>query len=210
MPEKTVARMSLSLKQTAIVLAAPAVLAPTIDSVLDFDFLPVLVADYLAIHLAIYGGLQLLLLYLFRVPLGPFSSIAFLMMILGCAFFGLTVNRYAANFWPSLERVQIMALLALGAVSFFIADARLTHNGSLTMRLSVHAAFLLSLLFAVALDFQRLFFLLMIAPVIVLFLIPFGTMGHAARKRAGPLAPGIALGLVLAWSLGVSFPLFAN
>jgi hypothetical protein len=35
-------------------------------------------------------------------------------------------------------------------------------------------------------------------------------MGRMAGWRAGPLAPGLALGLVLAWALGVSFPLFES
>jgi len=50
----------------------------------------------------------------------------------------------------------------------------------------------------------------MIAPVIILFYLTFGTMGRQAAARAGPLAPGLALGLVLAWALGVSFPLFQS
>ena len=63
---------------------------------------------------------------------------------------------------------------------------------------------------ATALDFEGLFFLIMIAPVILLFLIIFGTMGRGFSKRTGPATSGLALGLVLAWALGVSFPLFAG
>ena len=61
---------------------------------------------------------------------------------------------------------------------------------------------------AVALDFEGLFFLILIAPVMVLFYLVFGTMGRDSARRAGPLASGLATGLVLAWALGVSFPLF--
>jgi energy-coupling factor transporter transmembrane protein EcfT len=62
---------------------------------------------------------------------------------------------------------------------------------------------------AVALDLEGLFFLLIIAPVIVLFFFVHGAMGRAFGKRAGPLLAGIALGIILAWALGVSFPMFA-
>ena len=70
-------------------------------------------------------------------------------------------------------------------------------------------AFLGSLGLAVALDFEGLFFLLIIAPVIVLFYVVFGLMGRWVAQRSGPVAAGLGLGLVLAWALGVSFPLFA-
>ena len=48
-----------------------------------------------------------------------------------------------------------------------------------------------------------------ILPVIVLFFLLFGTMGGWVGRRTGlPAAGGIGLGLVLAWSIGVSFPMF--
>jgi hypothetical protein len=68
--------------------------------------------------------------------------------------------------------------------------------------------FLVSLGIAVALDFEGLFFLLMIAPVMVLFYLVFGTMGRDIARRSGALSSGLTLGVVLAWALGVSFPLF--
>ncbi|WP_316176734.1 MULTISPECIES: hypothetical protein [unclassified Bradyrhizobium] len=73
----------------------------------------------------------------------------------------------------------------------------------------IRAAFLASLSGAVALDLKRLFFLLIIIPVIVLFLIVFGVIGGCVvRRTCSPLAEGLGLGLILAWSLGVSFPMF--
>jgi len=88
-----------------------------------------------------------------------------------------------------------------------MADAILTRGASLARRVALRAGVLASLGLAVTLDFDDLFFLVMIAPVIVLFYLVFGTLGRAASRRSGPLAAGLALGLVLAWTLGVSFPL---
>jgi hypothetical protein len=62
---------------------------------------------------------------------------------------------------------------------------------------------------AVALDPEGLFFLIMIAPVILLFFLVHGRMGRTFGKRSGPLTAGLALGVILAWALGVSFPMFA-
>jgi hypothetical protein len=63
---------------------------------------------------------------------------------------------------------------------------------------------------AILLDTERLFFLAMIAPVILLFFLIYGLMGRWVAARAGALSAGLALGLVLAWALGVSFPLFST
>jgi hypothetical protein len=35
-------------------------------------------------------------------------------------------------------------------------------------------------------------------------------MGRWAARAGGAAGPGLALGLILAWALGVSFPLFAG
>lgn len=73
----------------------------------------------------------------------------------------------------------------------------------------VRVAFLGSLGLAVALNFSALFFLLIILPVIVLFFLLFGTMSGWVGRRTGlPAAGGLGLGLVLAWALGVTFPMF--
>ncbi|MEM7753470.1 MAG: alpha/beta fold hydrolase [Pseudomonadota bacterium] len=208
LPERHMPAATLSTKQTALVLGLPILLAPVLAVMLDPGVMPVLVADYLALHLAIYGALQLALLRLWRVPFGPFAPLAFLYLLAGAAVFGFALDRYVANFTPTSGRLWIIAVLAIGATLYFVADARLAHQSTIWRRLAFHTGFLLSLVGAVALDFEGLFFLLMIAPVIVVFYLVFGTMGHAVSTRAGPLAPGLALGLVLAWSLGVSFPLF--
>ncbi|MBT8415467.1 MAG: alpha/beta hydrolase [Boseongicola sp.] len=208
LPSQDIPPIRLSWRRLALITLLPMVAAPILAVSLDPGLMPVLVADYLALHLAIYGGLQLALLLAWRVPFGAFSPAAFFYLLFGCAMFGLALDRYAANFWPTDNRLWIIGVLALGAVPFFVCDARLGHRSSRVLRLLSHAAFLVSLAIAVALDFEGLFFVLMIAPVIVLFYIAFGTMGHAVSTRSGPLAPGLALGLLLAWSLGVSFPLF--
>ena len=92
-----------------------------------------------------------------------------------------------------------------------LADALITDGGraSLAYRVLARVGFLASLGFAVALDFDGLFFLIMIAPVIVMFYALFGLAGRWVAQRQGALAAGLGLGLCLAWALGVSFPMFA-
>ncbi|MDW3221994.1 MAG: alpha/beta hydrolase [Paracoccaceae bacterium] len=200
--------LELNRKQLVITISAPLFIAPLIAVPLKPSFLPVLVADYLMLHLLVFGTLQLVLLRIWGLRVGPVFPSAFFALLACCAFFGFALDRYAANFWPTLERFWIIAVITLGAVPYMVADAILSTDASWLRRLMIRGSFLASLGIAVALDFNALFFLIMIAPVLVLFYVVFGTMARATALRSGPLTSGVALGIVLAWALGVSFPLF--
>lgn len=213
LPKVRGADSRLSARQAGAAILFPVVLTPLIATRINTGFLPVLVADYLMVHLLIYGALQLGLLAWFRVRFGRVSAIAALALAAwGIGVFGLALNRYGANFIPNAERLPIIAALALGAVPFMVADALIADAGRapLIRRLAARTAFFASLGFAVALDFEGLFFLVIIAPVILLFFLTFGLMGRWTGRRSGAISAGLALGLVLAWSLGVSFPLFTS
>jgi hypothetical protein len=72
------------------------------------------------------------------------------------------------------------------------------------------AAFILSLAIAVALDFERLFFLIIIVPVIILFFVFFGVVsGWVYARTRNPLVAGLANAVAIAWAIGVVFPLVA-
>ena len=57
---------------------------------------------------------------------------------------------------------------------------------------------------------MALFFLVSAFPVIVLFFLVFGLMGLWVSQRAGATSAGLGLGVILAWAIGVSFPMFAG
>ncbi len=199
----------LTLRHFALVVLLPALTAPLLAAPLDTRLLPVLVADYLALHLALYGALQLALLVWLRRALPRPALIAALALVLwGLGTFGLALDRYGANFLPTAQRLWIIAALSLGAVPFMLADAWLAAGAPLWQRVTARLTFFVSLGIAVALDFEGLFFLLMIGPVILLFWLTFGLMGRFVSARSGAGAAGLGLGLILAWALGVSFPLF--
>jgi dienelactone hydrolase len=196
-----------------LAVAVPALLVPLVAVAGYRPFLPVLVADYLALHLALYGVLQLALLG--RSPLaGSRASgrAVALLLLWGVGLFGLALDRYAASFLPSGERWAVIAALAPGAVLFLVADAVSTDagHGRLWRRVLARFALLLSLSLAALLDRERLGFVLLVLPVVLLFFCVHGLMGRWVAQRAGPLGAGIGLGLALAWALGVSFPLFAG
>jgi hypothetical protein len=68
-----------------------------------------------------------------------------------------------------------------------------------------------SLALAVALDPYRLFFLVIIVPVIVLFFIIYGIQSRWIYRRTGlPLIAGIANAVAFAWAIGCTFPLLSG
>ena len=206
------AKAPLTGRQLAAVVAIPMVLTPIMAAPWEFHFLPVLVADYLAVHLGLYGLIMLALIRFMAgpIPIGRLNALAFAALVLwGIGVFGLALDRYGANFFPVPERFMIIAALAIGAIPFMVADAVTNWRRPLWQRILIRIGLLTSLGIAVAIDPERLFFLIMIAPVIVLFFLVHGTMGRAFGKQVGPLTAGLALGLILAWALGVSFPMFS-
>jgi len=215
LPRSDAARPQPSRRGFWLAALVPAIITPLVLAPFDLRFLPVLVADYLAVHLAVYGALSLLFCWRLGLLRGQFPARAFwiagAIAAFGIAVFGGVLDRYVASFVPHAGRVPVIAGLALGAVPFLLGDAILSAGGRapLWRGLVLRLAFLGSLALAVALDFEGLFFLVIILPVIVLFFLLFGTMGGWVGRRTGlPAAGGIGLGLVLAWSIGVSFPMF--
>lgn len=200
----------LSTRRFLLGTIVPAVLTPLIITPFYHNFLPVLVADYLMLHLAVMGGLQLVLLGAWRRLSLPWLSTCVL-AFWGILVFGLALDRYAASFWPTAQRLPIIAALCLGTVPAMVADSSVTQAGRAAFwrRVLARLSLFASLGGAALLDPEQLMFVLLVLPVFALFYLVHGLMGRWIGQRSGALASGIGLGLCLAWALGVSFPMFA-
>ncbi|MDO8883674.1 alpha/beta fold hydrolase [Pseudotabrizicola sp.] len=183
----------------------PAAVVPLVAVLIYRPFLPVLVADYLILHLALYGAAQLAILRVWPLPRVVWAA-ALALMLWGVAVFGFAIDRYAASFVPTAQRMGIIAALGVGTVPFMLADSVVAVGG--WRRLVARLAFVSSLTAATFIDLERLLFVLIILPVIVLFFLVLGPMGHWVTRQSGAGAAGLGLGIILAWALGVSFPLF--
>ncbi|TCM75464.1 alpha/beta hydrolase family protein [Rhodovulum steppense] len=208
----------LSRNRFLVVALLPALVVPLALSPVETQLFPVLVAEYLALHFAAYGALALALLWWWgelrwpgRAEAGRILMLAGLVAFYGICVFGLAMDRYVTSFYPIPIRLAIIAAMALGTVPYMLSDALMVEGGRapLWRSLTARGAFLISLGIATALDFERLFFLLVILPVVLLFFLLFGMMGGwIGRATARPAGAGIGLGLFLAWALGVTFPMF--
>jgi hypothetical protein len=185
----------------------PSVAVPLVAVLVYRPFLPVLVADYLMIHLALYGAAQLAILRVWPLPRLVWVA-ALALVAWGLAVFGLAIDRYAASFVPTAQRLGIIAALTVGTVPFMLADCVVAVGG--WRRLVARLMFLASLAAAAFMDLERLLFVLIILPVIGLFFLILGPLGRWVARQSGAGAAGLGLGVILAWALGVSFPLFVT
>jgi pimeloyl-ACP methyl ester carboxylesterase len=206
-----------------IPMIVPMIVTPLVLRVLPTHFLPVLVGDYLAAHFAMYGAVTALCLLGLRrggaAAAGRRTSTALLvgasLAVIAYGFVALVwpINAYVTSFLPGRERALLILVMLVGTLSYFLSDEWLT-RADVPARgayLASKIAFLLSIAIAVALDLQRLFFLIIIIPVILLFFLVYGLFSKWTYARTGhPFVAGFANAVAFAWAIGVTFPLLAG
>jgi hypothetical protein len=123
------------------------------------------------------------------------------------------VDRYATAFLPRNERLPYALVMLGGTLPFFLAVSRATRGAGAAAWTPafLKLCFLLSLAGAIALDFQRLFFLIIIVPVILLFFAVHGRIAAWTANATGHWAPGaIANAVALAAGIAATFPIVAR
>ena len=213
----------LAWRQLWVPLVVPAILTPLVLRVLPTQFLPVLVGDYLAVHFAVYGLLTAACLrWVKRTgparqdPAWSWTVLVPAVVVL-LALYGLGVvwpiHETFTNFVPGADRLPLIAAMLAGTLLYFLSDEWLSRGAGSARGayFASKAAFIFSLGIAVALDFERLFFLLIIVPVIVLFFLFFGLISAWVYARTQhPWVAGLANAVAIAWAIGVTVPLVAG
>ena len=126
---------------------------------------------------------------------------------------GFAVDRTVTSFALIPERLPLFAAMLVGTSSYFLANEWLTRGegAGRGLRAASQVAFLASLGLAVALDFHRLFFLLIIVPVIVPVFVVSGLIGAWSYRRTGhPAVPAMGAAALFAWAIAVTFPMLAG
>ncbi len=199
----------------------PALATPLLLRVVPTHFLPVLVGDYLAVHFAAYGLIAFACLAWVGAPRPGWRALANGKLLAGAAAmvayflaaFVWPIDTYMTSFVPGGPRLALVLAMLAGTLLYFLSDEWLTRGqGAARWAFAVSKlAFIASLGIALGLDFGRLFFLLIIVPVIILFFLVFGLFSTWAYRRTGhPFVGGIANAVAFAWSIAVTFPLLAG
>lgn len=213
----------LPWRQLWLPLLLPMIATPLLLRVVPTHFLPVVVADYLAIHFAVYGLLTALCLRLTGSPRAAPSSRPASLPRLAATSAGVAAYGFLALFWPidvfvttffpGPDRLVLIVVMLGGTLPYFLADEWATRGaGAATGGYAASKlAFVASLGIAVGLDLERLFFLVIIVPVIILFFVVYGLFSRWTRCSTGhPLVAGLANAMAFAWALGVTFPLLSR
>lgn len=200
-----------------IVALGPMLAVPLVLRVVPTHFLPVLVADYLAVHFLAYGLATLACLWAVGARLPDITGRGLLAGMAAAGFVAAALffptDRYLTNFWPgSAGRGVIIGAMAVGTFAYFwtLDWAGRGEGAARWAYLGLKLCFLVSLAMAVVLDFERLFFLLIILPIVVVFFLIFGLLGWWVERRTlHPLPGAVMAGFAFAWALGVTFPMLS-
>jgi pimeloyl-ACP methyl ester carboxylesterase len=218
----TQAGANLTWRPLLIATFTPALLTPMILWKMPTDFLPILLGDYLTLHFLIYGALTAAVTFYlggslkaltvgvawFRIAIAAILVAAYNIIA-----FGLPIDSYVFSFLPIPSRVPLMAVIACGTVTYFVADEWMTRGDEARRGayMLTKFGFLLSLTIAVVLNPMKLFFLAIIVPAILLLFLAFGLISHWSYKATRhPLPGALANAAVFAWAISVTFPMIVR
>jgi hypothetical protein len=125
----------------------------------------------------------------------------------------LAIDSYVTSFAVTTPRLPLMMAMLAGTLCYFLADEWLTRGVGAPRgaRVYTRACFLLSLGLAVALSFEDLFFLLIIAAIILVYFLIYGLFsGWIYRATGHPAVGAIANAVAFAWALAVVFPMLSG
>jgi pimeloyl-ACP methyl ester carboxylesterase len=207
----------------------PALLTPLLLRLVPTSFLPVVVGDYVAVHFLTVGLLGGAVLWWTggrpglagiaeRAGLGGGRAVraavaAGAMVVFFLLLVAWPLDRYFTSFVPTGPRVPLLLAVLVGTLPYFLVDEWLTRGPG--ARRGAYPAtklfFLLSLVVAVALDFEALFFLILIIPLVLAFFVVHGLFSRWAYRSTGsPLVAAVGNAVAFAWALAVTFPLYAG
>jgi len=211
---------SLDWRRLLLVTVTPAVATPLLLWWFPADFLGVLVGGYLAVHFLVYGIVNVLCLWLLKrkgsLPRSDgktdYRRLAIAAVIATSYTAGVIawiLDSYVTSFTITGPRLALVAWMLAGTLSYFLTDEWLSHGVSVARggHLFSRFCFLLSLGIAVALSFEDLFFLLIIAGVIVIYFFIYGFFSRWIYAATGhPAVGAIANAVAFAWALTAVFP----
>ncbi len=210
-------------RELPLISAVPMILTPLLLWKAPTEFMPILLGDYLMLHFGLYGLLTLAAMVVFqrgRAPLhlsaatkGRLAFAALAVAAYGIFAVGMATHQFAFNFMPGPGRMPLVLALLGGTLPYFLSDEWLTRGGTAACGAYpfTKACFLLSLALAILLNPARLFFLVIIVPMILAFFVIYGLFSAWAWRRTGqPLVAGLANAWIFAWAIAATFPVIGG
>jgi len=219
--------VTLGWRRLLPVMLIPAFATPLLLWWFPADFLSVLVGGYLAVHFGVYGVITAGCLWwaMRAAPVaqqdGDVGAAGLFKGIAATAFatayvagvIALVLDRFVTSFAITAPRLPLFGSMLVGTLAYFLAH-EWSMRGNDTPRGSQivsRACFLLSLALAVALSFEELFFLLIIAVMILLYFLLYGLFSAWIYRATGhPAVAGVANAVAFAWALAVVFPMMSG
>jgi len=214
---------ALGWRRLLPVAIVPAIGTPLLLWWFPADFLSVLVGGYLGVHFAVYGLLTAACLWWVKrdepeattgqTNVRKLAGAAVLATAYAAGVIALVLDNYVTSFAITPPRFLLVFIMLIGTLAYFLADEWATRGDGHARggHLFTRFCFLVSLGIAVALSFEDLFFLLIIAAVIVLYFMLYGLFSTWIYRRTGhPAVGAIANAVAFAWALAAVFPLLAG
>jgi pimeloyl-ACP methyl ester carboxylesterase len=145
-----------------------------------------------------------------RVAIGALVIAAVAAIAYNILGFGIALDTYLFSFMPIEQRIHLIAAVACGTIPYFITAEWMAHGQGAKRGAYALAkfCFLASLAVAVALNLQKLFFLIIIVPAILLLFLAFGLISNWTYKATNhPLPGALANAVLFAWAIAVTFPM---
>jgi pimeloyl-ACP methyl ester carboxylesterase len=229
LPRVSAQPLGAALRGRSLWLAAllPAVLTPLLLSAFPADFLSLLVGGYLAVHFGVYGVLSAALLWWLgrrqrthtaparqrRISVPRLLVATLLATAYAAGLIDWALDSEVTAFAVTRARYPLVLLMLLGTGAYFLADEWLTRGPAAPggAQWLTRTCFVGSLGLAVALSFEDLFFLLIIAAIIALYFLFYGLLGRWIYRATGhPAVGAIANAVAFAWALAVVFPMLSG
>lgn len=215
---------SLSWRQLLPGALVPALGTPVLLAGFPADFMGALVGGYLAVHFLVYGLLGALVLWWLsgrRTDPSPRPVVNYPRLLIAtilatlyvAGVFALVLDHTVTSYAITATRLPLVLATFVGTTAYFLADEWMAHGPRVARcaHLFTRLCFLLSLGIAVALSFEDLFFLLIIAAVIVVYFLIYGLFSRWIYSSTGhPFVGAIANAVSFAWALGAVFPFIAD
>lgn len=210
LPVSAAPKLSIGTRRFLVTLTSAALLASAAVAIAPSDVIGLSAIGTLIVFLSVWGIAQIAGVRGVFAKSNSLNVIGFLVLLVaGGAVFAFAMDRYAAAFVPTGERFVLWLALLPATTLFCVAD-RMMVTGAPLWRRAFARVIAVGILGANMMMNEGNFGLLFtVVPVLCLFYLVYGLMGRAVARRSGPLTAGVALGVILAWAIAASTPLFA-